>query len=59
MQLGIRVSGRNGGDFRISVDEAGMSYEPGDLSDLSTVLDFDTGSLVLTTFGRSNGHGKG
>ena len=31
-----------------------MSYEPGDLSDLSTVLDFDPGSLVLTTFGRSN-----
>jgi hypothetical protein len=54
MQLGIRVSGRNGGDFRISVDEKGMSYEPGDLSDLSTVLDFDPGSLVLTTFGRSN-----
>jgi uncharacterized protein (TIGR03083 family) len=54
MQLGIRVSGRNGGDFRISVDEKGMSYEPGDLSDLSIVIEFDPGSLVLTTFGRSN-----
>jgi uncharacterized protein (TIGR03083 family) len=54
MRLGIRVSGRNGGDFRISVDEKGMAYEQGEISDLPTVLEFDPGSLVLTTFGRSN-----
>jgi hypothetical protein len=54
MQLGVRVSGRNGGDYRVSVDEKGMAYEPGDVSDLPAVLEFDAGSLVLTTFGRSN-----
>ena len=29
--IGVRVSGRNGGDTRVSVSEAGMSYEPGDI----------------------------
>src|SRR3954466_791090 len=53
-QIGIRVSGRNAGDFRVTVDENGMAYEPGDLSDLPTVIEFDAGSFVLTTFGRSN-----
>jgi uncharacterized protein (TIGR03083 family) len=53
-QLGITVTGRNAGSYRISVDAAGMSYEPGEVGDLPTVLDFDAGSLVLTTFGRSN-----
>jgi uncharacterized protein (TIGR03083 family) len=52
--LGIRVGGRNGGDFPIHVDENGMTYERGSLDDLPTVLEFDAGSMVLTTFGRSN-----
>lgn len=54
MQLGIRVGGRNGGDFRVTVDEKGMSYEPGNVDDLPAVIEFDAGSMVLTTFGRSN-----
>jgi hypothetical protein len=53
-QIGIRVSGRNAGDYRVTVDENGMAYEPGDLGDLPTVIEFDAGSFVLTTFGRSN-----
>jgi uncharacterized protein (TIGR03083 family) len=53
--LGIRVSGRNGGDTRVSIGESGMSYEPGDISDLPAVLEFDPGSMVLTAFGRVNG----
>jgi uncharacterized protein (TIGR03083 family) len=53
-RLGIRVSGRNAADYLISVDENGMSYEQGDVSDLPTVIDFDAGSLVLTAFGRMN-----
>jgi hypothetical protein len=53
-QIGIRVSGRNAGDYRVTVDENGMAYEPGDLSDLPTIIEFDAGSFVLTTFGRSN-----
>jgi len=54
-QLGIRVtSGHNAGDFRVSVNDQGMSYEPGSVEDLPTVLEFDPGSLVLRTYGRTN-----
>jgi uncharacterized protein (TIGR03083 family) len=52
--IGIRVTGRNAGDYRVSVSDQGMQYEPGNVEDLPTVIDFDAGSLVLTTFGRSN-----
>jgi uncharacterized protein (TIGR03083 family) len=53
--VGVRVSGRNGGDTRVSIGEQGMSYEPGDVSDLPALLEFDPGSMVLTAFGRVNG----
>jgi uncharacterized protein (TIGR03083 family) len=53
--IGIRVSGRNGGDTRVSIGEGGMTYEPGDISDLPAMLEFDPGSMVLTAFGRVNG----
>jgi uncharacterized protein (TIGR03083 family) len=52
--LGITVTGRNAGSYRVSISSDGMAYEPGDVSDLPTVLDFDAGSLVLTAFGRCN-----
>jgi uncharacterized protein (TIGR03083 family) len=52
--IGIRVTGRNGGEYRVSVGEEGMQFEPGSVDDLPTVIDFDAASLVLTTFGRSN-----
>jgi uncharacterized protein (TIGR03083 family) len=52
--LGVTVSGRNAGSYRIDVADKGMSYEQGDVSDLPTVIDFDPGSMVLTAFGRSN-----
>jgi hypothetical protein len=32
-----------------------MAFEPGSVDDLPAVIDFDAGSLVLTTFGRING----
>ncbi|MGZ4610924.1 MAG: maleylpyruvate isomerase family mycothiol-dependent enzyme [Actinomycetes bacterium] len=53
-QIGIRVSGRNAGDYRVSVDENGMTYEQAAVDDLPTVIEFDAASLVLTTFGRTN-----
>ena len=53
-QIGIRVSGRNAGDYRITVDGSGMTYEQAAVDDLPAVLEFDAGSLVLTTFGRCN-----
>jgi hypothetical protein len=52
--IGIRVSGRNGGETRVSVSEQGMQFEPGSVDDLPAAIDFDAGSMVLTTFGRSN-----
>jgi uncharacterized protein (TIGR03083 family) len=53
--IGVRVSGRNAGDTRVSISDQGMSYEPGDIDDLPALLEFDPGSLVLTAFGRVNG----
>jgi len=53
--IGIRVSGRNAGDTRVSISDQGMSYEPGSIDDLPAILEFDPGSLVLTAFGRVNG----
>lgn len=53
--IGVRVTGRNGGDYRVSVGDQGMQYEQGSVDDLPAVLDFDAGSMVLTTFGRLNG----
>jgi uncharacterized protein (TIGR03083 family) len=54
-ELGIRVlGGHNGGDYRISIGEDGMTYAPGEIDDLPTVLEMDAGNMVLTTFGRSN-----
>lgn len=53
--IGLTVTGRNAGSYRISISDQGMAYEPGDVSDLPTVIDFDAGSLVLTAFGRING----
>jgi uncharacterized protein (TIGR03083 family) len=52
--IGIRVTGRNAGEYRVSIGDQGMQYEPGSVDDLPAVLDFDAASLVLTTFGRSN-----
>jgi uncharacterized protein (TIGR03083 family) len=53
-EIGVRItSGPNAGDTRISLTEDGFSYAAGKAEDL-TVLEFDPGSFVLTTFGRSN-----
>lgn len=53
LEIGIRVSGRNAGMFRVVCSNEGMSYEPGTEDDLPTVIDFDPTSLVLTAFGRA------
>ena len=52
--IGIRVTGRNAGDYRVSVSDQGLSYEPGEIDNLPALIEFDAGSLVLTAFGRSN-----
>jgi hypothetical protein len=53
--IGITVSGRNAGQYRVSISGDGMQYEQGTVDDLPAVIDFDAGSFVLTAFGRING----
>jgi uncharacterized protein (TIGR03083 family) len=53
-EVGIRVTGQNAGDFKVSVTGEGLTYEPADLSGVPAVLEFDAGSLVLCAFGRAN-----
>jgi uncharacterized protein (TIGR03083 family) len=53
--IGIKVtSGQNAGEFRVSVSDQGMAYEPGSVAGLPAVIEFDAGSMVLTAFGRMN-----
>lgn len=53
LEVGVRVSGRNAGTYRVSVTGEGMAYEPGPADDLPVLIDFDPASLVLTAFGRT------
>jgi uncharacterized protein (TIGR03083 family) len=52
--IGIRVSGRNAGDYRVSLSDQGLTYEQGEIESLPAYIEFDAGSLVLTAFGRGN-----
>jgi uncharacterized protein (TIGR03083 family) len=52
--IGIRVGGRNAGDYRVSMSDQGMTYETGEIEDLPAYIEFDAGSMVLTAFGRGN-----
>jgi uncharacterized protein (TIGR03083 family) len=52
-EIGIRVGGNNGGDYRVSIDENGMSYGIGDIDDLTT-LEYDAASMVLATYNRTH-----
>jgi uncharacterized protein (TIGR03083 family) len=54
ISIGVRVSGRNAAEYRMTAGPEGFTYETGDLSDLPAVLEFDAGSFVLTAFGRYN-----
>ncbi|MDQ1627438.1 MAG: hypothetical protein QOI54_1182 [Actinomycetota bacterium] len=53
-EIGVRVTGRNAGDYRVSVSDQGLTYEPGSIEELPALIEFDAGSMVLTAFGRSN-----
>jgi uncharacterized protein (TIGR03083 family) len=53
--VGIRTSGRNGGDMRMDVSAEGVQFAPGDIADCGAVLEFDPATLVLTGYGRTNG----
>jgi hypothetical protein len=53
LDVAVRVSGRNGGVYRVKVTPEGMTYEPGSEEGTQLVVDFDPASLVLTAFGRA------
>ena len=53
--IGIRVTGRNGGDTRLDVSSDGVQYAPGEIDDCPAILEFDPASFVLTAYGRING----
>ncbi|HZS93968.1 MAG TPA: maleylpyruvate isomerase N-terminal domain-containing protein [Chloroflexota bacterium] len=50
--VGVKVSGRNGGSWKVSIEGGAVQFEPGAVDDLDTVIEFDPASFVLTTFGR-------
>lgn len=54
VEIGVRVSGRNAGEYRVAASRDGLTYAQGDLSGLPAVIEFDPASLVLTAFGRVN-----
>jgi uncharacterized protein (TIGR03083 family) len=53
--IGIRVTGRNGGDTKLSVGPEGVAFEPADISGCPATLEFDPGTLILTAYQRMNG----
>lgn len=53
--VGIRLSGRNGGDTRMDVSPEGVQFAPGDVEDCPVTIEFDPATLVLTGYGRMNG----
>jgi hypothetical protein len=52
--IGVRLTGNNGGETRVSVRPEGLGLEPGEVDGLPLVLEFDPASFVLTAMGRLN-----
>ncbi len=53
--IGIRTSGRNGGDTRAEVSSEGVTFSPGSIDGCAAVIEFDPATFVLAGFGRING----
>jgi uncharacterized protein (TIGR03083 family) len=52
--IGIRSSGRNGGDTQCDVTDQGLRFAPANIDTCPTILEFDPASLVLTAYNRIN-----
>ena len=52
--IGVRTTGRNGGDTRIDVSSKGLRTKSGNLDDCAAMLEVDPGTLVLTAYNRVN-----
>jgi uncharacterized protein (TIGR03083 family) len=53
-EIGIRVSGRNGGDTKLNVSPEGVTFEPADIGSCPATLEFDPATLILTAYQRMN-----
>jgi uncharacterized protein (TIGR03083 family) len=53
--IGIRTTGRNGGDTRFDVTDKGIQFAPGIIDTLPAILEFDPATLILTAYNRING----
>jgi uncharacterized protein (TIGR03083 family) len=53
--MGVRTTGRNGGDMRVAVSSDGVQFELGDVDACDAILEFDPATLVLTGYARMNG----
>ena len=52
--VGVRISGSNGGDTRVSVTPRASPWSPATSTTCRVVLEFDAASFVLTAMGRIN-----
>jgi uncharacterized protein (TIGR03083 family) len=53
--IGIRTSGRNGGETRFDVTNQSLEFAPAEIDDCAAILEFDPASLLLTAYNRING----
>jgi hypothetical protein len=53
--IGIRLSGRNGGETRGRITKDGLSFSAESIDDVPATVEFDPASFVLTCYGRING----
>jgi uncharacterized protein (TIGR03083 family) len=53
--IGIRLTGRNGGETRGRITKGGLTFSPEPIDDVPATVEFDPASFVLTCYGRING----
>ena len=52
--VGIRTTGRNGGDTKLDISRQGLRFARDKLDDCPTIIEFDPGTFVLTGYNRVN-----
>jgi uncharacterized protein (TIGR03083 family) len=52
--IGIRTTGRNGGDTRFDVSNEGLRFASAEIDECPVIVEFDPATLVLTAYGRVN-----
>ena len=53
-EIGVRVTGRNGGDTKLRAGPDGVTFEPADIEACPAILEFDPATLILTAYQRMN-----